>query len=271
MELRLKEAVERIVRPIRADEGIKNRLREELWSHAQGIYDEERKRCENDAEAYLAAIERLGDPATIRRDFVRSLALHRRVFGWAISHLGLSPGKSIHRKAFDGARLGFELGFAVTLVLVVWAFAFPAERGRLYGLYVPTENWQFYVHYAIVSFAVMVFQTLMIPAVVYTGAWQRKRLCATHDIRLHIRDTALALVMVAVAAGGAALIALVATLAGVDQIFAVSMLHTTLFKEEIPMVIGTYCAIVTLGIPTGLFCAHHFRSHIPDWPYALPE
>jgi hypothetical protein len=71
-------AVERAVRPVRAVEAHKDRMREELLAHLTGVYEEERARRGDDAAARAAALERFGDPATLTAELQGSVSPYER-------------------------------------------------------------------------------------------------------------------------------------------------------------------------------------------------
>jgi hypothetical protein len=72
--IELRKHVERTVRPIRASNFRKDRMREELLTHLTAIYDEERIQNPNDAPGALAAaVTRFGDPAELRAELQASV------------------------------------------------------------------------------------------------------------------------------------------------------------------------------------------------------
>lgn len=61
----LRVAVERVVRPVYADEARKMRMRNELYAHALDAFRHERGRGVAAAQAIAAAVDRLGEPAEL--------------------------------------------------------------------------------------------------------------------------------------------------------------------------------------------------------------
>src|SRR5262249_6495820 len=61
----LKVQVERAVRPVRASERRKDRMREELYTHLLKTYEEELARLDDEQAAVEQAIRRFGEPAEI--------------------------------------------------------------------------------------------------------------------------------------------------------------------------------------------------------------
>jgi hypothetical protein len=81
--------VERIVRPIRAMDGHKDRMRQELLAHLEASFEQERTKLNDDALAARRAIAGLGDPDQLRiemQDSVSQLELLKarieKIFGW---------------------------------------------------------------------------------------------------------------------------------------------------------------------------------------------
>lgn len=72
----LKIQVERVVRPIYACERRKDRMREELYAHLLGIYEDELARGGNDANVIAPALARFGEPAEL------TCTLQESVPGW---------------------------------------------------------------------------------------------------------------------------------------------------------------------------------------------
>ncbi len=74
--IELRKQVERIVRPIRASNRRKDRMREELLAHLTTIYGEEIEKTHDDAAGALAAAsERFGDPVALRAELQASVPL----------------------------------------------------------------------------------------------------------------------------------------------------------------------------------------------------
>lgn len=69
----LRVQVERVVRPIRANSGRKDRMREELLAHLTRLHEEELARRRDEAQATAAALERFGDAASLSRELQGSI------------------------------------------------------------------------------------------------------------------------------------------------------------------------------------------------------
>ena len=74
----LRVQVERVVRPVRASSGRKDRMREELLAHLLRLYDEELSRSGNPETATAAAISRFGDAAQLTRELQDSVPAYER-------------------------------------------------------------------------------------------------------------------------------------------------------------------------------------------------
>lgn len=76
----LKLAVERIVKPIPANEHRKDTYRKELWAHLSDLYEEECLSGGDSDQCLERALIRLGEPAELRRQFLKSMPFHQRLF-----------------------------------------------------------------------------------------------------------------------------------------------------------------------------------------------
>lgn len=73
--IELRKHIEGIVRPIRASNLRKDRMREELLAHLTTIYEEELAEQPEDAAGSMAvAVERFGDPAALREELQASVS-----------------------------------------------------------------------------------------------------------------------------------------------------------------------------------------------------
>lgn len=124
----LRAHIERIVHPIRATEGRKDRMREELLAHLSVAVAEERARGAGDTAATQRAIERLGEPDAVRRELqdsvpaweralFRPLPFHDRMNAWDHSY-DRREGESVLRHA---ARVTLPIILCIVLWLVVVA------------------------------------------------------------------------------------------------------------------------------------------------------
>ncbi len=106
LDQRFRVHVERIVRPVRAAERRKDRMREELLAHATAAYLEERQVRDDDEDAVMAAFNRLGESPELTRELQAGVSWVERVLfteqkpptrikRWMIRR----PGESIWRCA----------------------------------------------------------------------------------------------------------------------------------------------------------------------------
>jgi hypothetical protein len=72
-------AVERVVRPMRAEPRRKMKMRQELLAHLTSAYEEARARLGNDDAAREEAVRRFGNPADLTRELQASVPIHERV------------------------------------------------------------------------------------------------------------------------------------------------------------------------------------------------
>jgi ATP-dependent Clp protease ATP-binding subunit ClpC len=110
--------VERAVRPVRAGPARKLRMREELFTHLTGIFEEEKARLGGDAAALAEAARRFGDPAALTADLQASLTLGDRAAAALDRWFGWRPPES-------AARYSLRLAGQVFLFLLPW-FVFAA-------------------------------------------------------------------------------------------------------------------------------------------------
>lgn len=117
--IELKKHVEQIVRPIRASNWRKNRMREELLSHLTAVYEQEYSSHNNDPRAAItAARERFGNPATLTRELQATVPVLER---WGCQPMpGLSRFKRRPSETI-GMHLRRTLPWTVCISLGSWA------------------------------------------------------------------------------------------------------------------------------------------------------
>lgn len=132
---KLKEAVERIVAPIPAEERIKNRYREELYGHLLERYQEAALETDSTDEASDRAIAGLGAARDLRRAFIRELSPLDRVSGFITFHSERRRGESIARFSRRTMLLLLLVELVPIGLLIVTVSALPADLiGGLYEL-----------------------------------------------------------------------------------------------------------------------------------------
>lgn len=124
----LKIHVERVVRPIRASNRRKCRMREELLAHLTCMVEQERQRTGDEIAAIAAAIQRFGDVDALRAELQASVPMFERI-GF-VDLVGLGPMRRRQGEApiryivrsnalgFAFACVGFSL-FALAIVAIV--------------------------------------------------------------------------------------------------------------------------------------------------------
>jgi hypothetical protein len=118
--------VERAVRPVRASNVHRRKIREELLSHLTGIYDEELTSRGNPVAAMQAAAERFGDPAELTCELNASLPLGERVGYYINRNLAWRPQESAVHYMFRFAT-GLTAFMAVFFCCIVLVFVFLKE------------------------------------------------------------------------------------------------------------------------------------------------
>jgi hypothetical protein len=101
----LKTLVERAVRPVRASQSRKQRMREELLAHVTAVFDEEAAQSGDERLALKQTERRFGNPAELTLQLQESLSTSDR---WARfqEDIFLGTGVSTLRLAFRDAALG---------------------------------------------------------------------------------------------------------------------------------------------------------------------
>ena len=123
----LKIHVERVVRPIRASNRRKCRMREELLAHLTCMAEQEQHRTKDDGAAVAAAIRRFGDADALRDELQASVPVVERIglvdlvgLGPMRRRQGEAPVRYIVRSNIVGfafACVGFSL-FALAIVAI---------------------------------------------------------------------------------------------------------------------------------------------------------
>jgi hypothetical protein len=117
---RLRQEVERVVRPVVASEPRRNRMREELLGHLTSLYEQELARLHNEDQAAAAAVTRFGQPAELTRELQKSVPLVERIF-WTRLPFGdwtrRRPGESIERHLWRVAR--WQIAFVSIFILLL--------------------------------------------------------------------------------------------------------------------------------------------------------
>jgi hypothetical protein len=116
-ELALRKQVERAVRPVRATEQRKLRMREELLAHLTAIFGEEQQSLGDEAAALAKARERFGNPAELTTELNRSVG-HWQRFAAAGEQWERRLDKAVSKKDEPLSRYALQslAGFTVLTV-----------------------------------------------------------------------------------------------------------------------------------------------------------
>jgi hypothetical protein len=121
----LREQVERVVRPVRASQQTKDRMREDLLEHLELLYQKELARSDDSARALAEATRQLGERESLTRDLQSSVSRIERWAmtpligtGWGRRRRGETVGMWIFRTVTAGS-----LANGVSLALMIFIVA----------------------------------------------------------------------------------------------------------------------------------------------------
>ena len=121
----LMKTVERVVRPLPCDKTTKNRMRADLYTQLECIWEEELAKGDDPASAMACAVARFGETGQLQKELLGTISTVHR-WQTAIDHFitGRREGQSTLRFA-----VGFGLRTAFTLILffavmVVWGTSY---------------------------------------------------------------------------------------------------------------------------------------------------
>lgn len=117
--MQLKKAIEDIVRSIPAEESQKNKYRLELYAHLHELYEEERPHHSHESAAFGAALNRLGQPESLRAEFLKSLSPLSRWMGRLDYALSWQRGESFLRHVVRVGGTSMALYFVAAYVFVI--------------------------------------------------------------------------------------------------------------------------------------------------------
>lgn len=122
--------VEKAVRPIRAEESVKCRMREDLYAHLVQIYEDELHRQGDESQAVASACRRLGEPAQLTRELSGALTRAERFQGFISGRIRRRRHEPLWRHAFRMAVqmvVWFVLLSATTIPVVTFLAGFVRE------------------------------------------------------------------------------------------------------------------------------------------------
>ncbi len=125
---RLRQEVERVVRPIVASESRKNCMREELLGHLTNLYEQELARSQNEDQAAAAALTRFGKRAELTRELQKSVPAVERVLWTRLPFRDWTkrrPGESVEQYIWRVGRwqIVYMTAFILLLTLVCVSIA----------------------------------------------------------------------------------------------------------------------------------------------------
>lgn len=183
---RLKVHVERCVRPIRAANLRKDRMRRELFSHLSEVFAQERLRDGDDQRALRQALERFGDVRQVREELQASVSRWEQFLfqpieppGGALVCPRRRPGEPALRFTLRRALVG-GIQYFLLLCLTCWvasalsrggARAFDVSRQMLLVASATTGG--------VMMFAAILFNHIKVTAILRHGYLSRGSLWAT--------------------------------------------------------------------------------------------
>ncbi len=123
--IELRVVVERAVRPVRASDVRKLRMREELLDHLTAIYEEELGRLGDESVAVAKALERFGAPSELTGELQQSVS-RLDFIGYVSDLYRYRRGESLLRFGFR--HLVAALGAMVIMVLMMLSLAWMGGR-----------------------------------------------------------------------------------------------------------------------------------------------
>jgi hypothetical protein len=115
--------IEKAVRPIRAGETRKLKMREELLAHLTAIYEEEHARCGDERAAVEAARQRFGDPRELAKELQESVPFMNCI-PYLTEKLNYQPGESLFHFI-----VRYMVGYAGMLGIMMFLLLPPALLG----------------------------------------------------------------------------------------------------------------------------------------------
>jgi len=126
LNTRLQAEAERIVHPVHGMYDTKLKMREDLYGHLLGLYEEERQKNSNENKAIQAAVQRLGNPDELRAHLQKSVHWFERL-NWYMNleFLPFFRRAGLHRREETDWRRAARMGsiHAVIFLAVYGVFA----------------------------------------------------------------------------------------------------------------------------------------------------
>ncbi len=251
----LKIAIEGIVAPLPADPRLKDRYREELLGHLIELVENERTQGRDNVEALDAALERLGDPETLRTNFTESLSRLDRVYGRVCQAFEKRP---------DESSLGFALrGFGYFVLgtsLLAATFFLPAIVGIAWFQGPRPEVAPFLSAFGL--FLVLYLSLSMFFPLLVTSRWDKALKKKEWGVYALFSFLAVLMSILSGAVGiGIAYVLLVWSLGSHHP-----EVYVFVFENAFVVFVTTvgFIAALTIGV---FYVQPRIYSPLPDWPY----
>lgn len=256
----LKRHVEAIVAPIPAEEVLKNKYRQELYAHALQRYRSERDDGADREPALRAAIDRLGEPKTLRAEFLAALGPLDRVFGYIEYWTDLRRGETIGRYVLRAA--GIVVGLVVVPIFFLLVTGLGLARSTPGDVVSAT-----YALGLLVAWSVFVLVTILGCVKRYAERIQERPESRFGRQLLLIRGAILAAAACWFANAAGWYLIHSALLAAFDGSHAANALMAQL-RADFGILYWGILTVLTLAMPWALAWDMRRRGDIPDWPYA---
>lgn len=258
--IQLKKAIENIVGPIPAEEVHKNKYRLELYAHLHQLYEEERPHHRDETAAFRAALNRLGNPESLRAEFLKSLSSLNRWYGRLGHALTCQPGESLWRHAVRIGSICFVLymtavyGLLFPLVIALKDESSDMTLGAaIFGIVVGLNLLTF-----MIAISVLQVRTRKIVGSASTVPNKYLRMAGASAL------SALPIWLVAL---GSLYIGLTISVNVLGEAHASVAMLEHLRTSFMPR----WCSVLTVFVvllPPLYSLDHRFNGYIPDWPYA---
>ena len=256
----LKTHIEDIVAPIPAAEIHKNKYRQELFAHLSELYAEELSRTEDAGEAAKAALARLGDPESLRTEFMKDVSPFTLLQVRIERFFAKPPGRSPWRHAARNGAIVFGLYslavYGLLMPLVAMGGNQPADMQIAAAAFGVVMGLVLAVFLMAVDLLQAHTRTLL------HAEYTRLRTCV-----LMVSQSSVA----AIAIWGVAFGALWGEGLLLGQVFGPDHPSTVMLaavRGPFAFRFVAFLAAMAFVIPPAMALERRQNGHIPDWPYA---
>ncbi len=251
--------VERAVRPIRASNLRKDRMREELLAHLRALYEEELARTHDEVAAQHAAIGRFGDADKLSAEMQDSVP---RIERWAFYRIPFSgpirrrAGETLVHYVLRAAYWGWAIGLTLYSLLAVGVTLASRYRPHRPDQPTTTQLILFFIGCATLQFAAMAASGLICEAI--RREMNRRSSADTTSVRRRSTWNILGLTLTGSATFGAAF-------AGLMLLVEICVPIPIITRARFWWVIA---AAATFGLPATWLQAWGWRAtarRIEDW------